>query len=131
MTHQRGVIHRIMAGAARHPTPEETFQQVRKEIPTISLATIQKNIKTFLDAGLLRGVSTSNPGLSKLRFDGSGVTGGADEEKMCGMVRKGRAFPRGKGRSPIKYPVRSTIWTALGHTRRAGRTFSGLMASSS
>jgi Fur family peroxide stress response transcriptional regulator len=32
--------------------------QVRKEIPSISLATIYKNIKTFLDAGLLREVST-------------------------------------------------------------------------
>lgn len=58
MTHQRWVIYRIMAGTAQHPTPEETFAQVRKEIPSISLATIYKNIKTFLDAGLLREVST-------------------------------------------------------------------------
>jgi Fur family peroxide stress response transcriptional regulator len=58
MTHQRWVIYRILAGTAEHPTPEETFARVRKEIPSISLATIYKNIKTFLDAGLLREVST-------------------------------------------------------------------------
>ena len=58
MTHQRWVIYRVLAGTAQHPTPEETFDQVRKEIPSISLATIYKNIKTFLDAGLLREVST-------------------------------------------------------------------------
>ena len=58
MTHQRWVIYRILAGTAQHPTPEETFEQVRKEIPSISLATIYKNIKTFLEAGLLREMST-------------------------------------------------------------------------
>jgi len=58
MTHQRWVIYRVLAGRAQHPTPEATFQQVRKEIPSISLATIYKNIRTFLEAGLLREVST-------------------------------------------------------------------------
>jgi Fur family peroxide stress response transcriptional regulator len=58
MTHQRWVIYRTLAGTSQHPTPEETFEQVRQEIPSISLATIYKNIKTFLDAGLLREVST-------------------------------------------------------------------------
>jgi Fur family peroxide stress response transcriptional regulator len=58
MTHQRWVIYRTLAATSQHPTPEETFAQVRREIPSISLATIYKNIKTFLDAGLLREVST-------------------------------------------------------------------------
>jgi Fur family peroxide stress response transcriptional regulator len=58
MTHQRWVIYRTLAGTSQHPTPEETFEQVCQEIPSISLATIYKNIKTFLDAGLLREVST-------------------------------------------------------------------------
>jgi len=58
MTHQRWVIYRTLAGTSQHPTPEQTFAQVRQEIPSISLATIYKNIKTFLDAGLLRAVST-------------------------------------------------------------------------
>jgi len=58
MTHQRWVIYRILAGTDQHPTPEETFEQVRKEIPSISLATIYKNIKTFVEAGLLREMST-------------------------------------------------------------------------
>jgi Fe2+ or Zn2+ uptake regulation protein len=58
LTHQRWVIYRFLAGTALHPTPEATFEQVRKQIPTISLATIYKNIRTFLDVGLLREVST-------------------------------------------------------------------------
>jgi Fur family peroxide stress response transcriptional regulator len=58
VTHQRWVIYRVLAGTDRHPTPEETFERVRKDIPSISFATIYKNIKTFLDAGLLKEVST-------------------------------------------------------------------------
>ena len=58
MTHQRWVIYRTLAGTSQHPTPEETFAKVRQDIPSISFATIYKNIKTFLDAGLLREVST-------------------------------------------------------------------------
>jgi Fur family peroxide stress response transcriptional regulator len=61
MTHQRRVIYRTLAGSSEHPTPEQTFDRVRQEIPSISRATIYKNIKTSLDAGLLREVSTPDP----------------------------------------------------------------------
>ncbi len=59
LTHQRWVIYRILAGTDRHPTPEATFEQVRKEIPSLSLATIYNSIRTFLEAGLLREVCTA------------------------------------------------------------------------
>ena len=68
LTHQRRVIYRILAETAQHPTPEETFQQVRREIPSISLATIYKNIKVFLDSGLLIEIGT--PGQT-MRLDAS------------------------------------------------------------
>ena len=58
LTHQRWVIYRTLAGTVQHLTPEETFKQVRRDIPSISLATVYKNIKTFLDARLLKEVST-------------------------------------------------------------------------
>jgi Fur family peroxide stress response transcriptional regulator len=58
LTHQRWVIYRVLAGTDQHPTPEATFEEVRKEIPPISLATIYNNINVFLKVGLLRSVST-------------------------------------------------------------------------
>jgi len=58
LTHQRWVIYRTLARTDRHPTPEWIFEQVRREIPSISLATIYNNIKIFRNAGLLREVST-------------------------------------------------------------------------
>lgn len=58
LTHQRWVIYRFLAQTVQHPSPEVTFEQVRKDIPSISLATIYKNIKTFMEVGLLHQVST-------------------------------------------------------------------------
>jgi Fur family peroxide stress response transcriptional regulator len=53
-THQRQVIYRILMEPGRHWTPDELYQQVHKEIPSISLATVYKTIKTFREAGLVR-----------------------------------------------------------------------------
>lgn len=56
-THQRQVIYRALAGSVAHPTPEAIYEQVKRDIPAISLATVYKNIRTFTDAGLLREVN--------------------------------------------------------------------------
>lgn len=60
VTHQRWVIYRALAGTDQHPTPEAIFDQVRREIPSVSLATIYNNIRTFLTAGLLREVISAD-----------------------------------------------------------------------
>jgi len=56
-THQRLVIYRAIAGSHSHPTPEAVYEHVQREMPTISLATVYKNIHTFTQAGLLREVN--------------------------------------------------------------------------
>lgn len=57
-THQRQVIYRALVSSHLHPSPEEIYEQVRAEMPSISLATVYKNIKTFLEIGLLRELTT-------------------------------------------------------------------------
>jgi Fur family transcriptional regulator, peroxide stress response regulator len=57
LTHQRGVIYRALLEMRSHPDPETVYRKVRKAIPSISLATVYKNIRTFLDAGLMRELS--------------------------------------------------------------------------
>lgn len=56
-THQRMIIYRALASSDAHPTPEAIYEQVRREIPAISLGTVYKNIKVFTEAGLLREVN--------------------------------------------------------------------------
>lgn len=57
MTHQRQVLFEVMQGIPGHPSPEEVFEHVRQRIPSISLATVYKNIHLFIQSGLLREVS--------------------------------------------------------------------------
>ena len=57
LTHQREIIYRAIVSSKHHPSPELIFDEVRRQIPSISLATVYKNIHTFLEAGLLREVS--------------------------------------------------------------------------
>jgi Fur family peroxide stress response transcriptional regulator len=40
-----------------HPSPELIYEKVRRKIPSISLATVYKNVRTFLESGMLREVS--------------------------------------------------------------------------
>lgn len=56
-TFQRQVIYEALMAARNHPTPDAVYETVRGRIPSISLGTVYKNIKTFLEAGMLREVS--------------------------------------------------------------------------
>ncbi len=56
-THQRQVLYEVMQGMQGHPSPEEVYAQVRERIPSISLATVYKNIHLFVASGVLREVS--------------------------------------------------------------------------
>lgn len=65
-THQRQVIYETALSLPGHPSPESIYEEVRKRIPAISLATVYKNIRTFLGCGLLREVSLHH---GSLRLD--------------------------------------------------------------
>jgi Fur family peroxide stress response transcriptional regulator len=56
-THQRRVIYETVMSLEGHPSPEMIYEAVRKRIPSISLATVYKNVRTFLASGMLREVS--------------------------------------------------------------------------
>ena len=56
-THQRRVIYETVMSMHGHPSPELIYDAVRRKIPSISLATVYKNVRTFLDSGMLREVS--------------------------------------------------------------------------
>jgi Fur family peroxide stress response transcriptional regulator len=56
-THQRRVIYETVMSLEGHPSPELIYDAVRKKIPSISLATVYKNVRTFLESGMLREVS--------------------------------------------------------------------------
>jgi Fur family transcriptional regulator, peroxide stress response regulator len=57
LTHQRQVIYDALIAMPGHPSPEEVYEKVRKRIPSISLATVYKNLNRFLQAGLVQQMS--------------------------------------------------------------------------
>lgn len=56
-THQRQKIYETMVSRSGHYSPEEIYVQVKQDLPSISLATVYKNLKTFVQAGILRDAS--------------------------------------------------------------------------
>ena len=59
-TFQRQLIYEAVVDSREHPTPELIYEQVRQRIPSISLGTIYKNVKTFLDSGVLARPSAAS-----------------------------------------------------------------------
>ena len=57
VTHQRQVIYEVLTGIEGHPSPEEVYARVKRRIPSISLATVYKNIHLFIESGIFRQVS--------------------------------------------------------------------------
>lgn len=57
VTHQRQVIYEVLAATEGHPSPEEVYARVKRRIPSISLATVYKNIHLFIDSGIFTRVS--------------------------------------------------------------------------
>ena len=56
-THQRQKIYEALVSRLGHYSPEEIYDKVKQDLPSISLATVYKNLKTFVQAGMLRDVS--------------------------------------------------------------------------
>jgi Fur family peroxide stress response transcriptional regulator len=56
-THQREVLYLALLEAKDHPSPEMLYERVKQAVPSISLATVYRNVKTFLDQGLISEVS--------------------------------------------------------------------------
>ena len=57
VTHQRQVLYETMQSMPGHPSPEEVFAAVKQRIPSISLATVYKNIHLFVESGVFRELS--------------------------------------------------------------------------
>lgn len=56
-TQQRLVIWQTLKDMHDHPSPEDVYTRVKPLLPTVSLATVYKNIHLFVDTGVFREVS--------------------------------------------------------------------------
>src|SRR6201987_254564 len=57
VTHQRQVIYETLRAMHGHPSPEEIYERVKARIPSVSLATVYKNIHVFIESSVFSEVS--------------------------------------------------------------------------
>jgi len=51
-TEQRAAVYGFLSCTTSHPNADEVFQEVRHEVPGISLATVYKSLETLVQCGL-------------------------------------------------------------------------------
>ncbi len=56
LTPQRRAVLRVIEESAEHPTANEIFEAARRELPSISFATVYNSLKYLTDAGLVREI---------------------------------------------------------------------------
>ncbi|MEY3011878.1 MAG: hypothetical protein RIT45_613 [Pseudomonadota bacterium] len=66
-TEQRRAIREAVRNAGRPMRPEEVLEAAQRDVPTLGIATVYRNLKAMLDAGFLRAVEL--PGDSTRRYE--------------------------------------------------------------
>ncbi|PIE58251.1 MAG: transcriptional repressor [Desulfobulbus propionicus] len=66
MTHQRKLILSELKKSTTHPTADELYERVKKEMPRISLATVYRNLEILSEVGIIRKLEISG---RQKRFD--------------------------------------------------------------
>ena len=66
-TEQRAAVYRYLVGTDTHPTADEVLVAVRRELPTISLATVYKSLETLVGCGLATKLTYAD---ASSRYDG-------------------------------------------------------------
>lgn len=66
LTQQRLEVFRALAASHDHPSPEEIHIRMKKEFPTLSLATVYKNLESLSNIGFARKI---NPLSDHARYD--------------------------------------------------------------
>ncbi|MFW5976477.1 MAG: Fur family transcriptional regulator [Bacillota bacterium] len=68
MTKQRKKIMEVLKNTNSHPTADEIYDKVKKDIPNISLGTVYRNLNVLADMG---EIMILDYGSSYSRFDGN------------------------------------------------------------
>ena len=82
-TEQREVILRVLRTTNSHPTVDRIYDEVRKEIPHISLGTVYRNLKLLQEGGKILEIDLSG---AFSRFDGNPENHYHFRCEKCGRV---------------------------------------------
>lgn len=80
---QREAILGLLKGTNSHPTADWIYEQVRKEIPNISLGTVYRNLKVLQQAGKILELDLAG---TLSRFDGNTQNHDHFRCEQCGRI---------------------------------------------
>ncbi|MEW6719052.1 MAG: transcriptional repressor [Thermodesulfobacteriota bacterium] len=84
-TRQRTVILAILRTGNVHLTAEEVFVRARRQVPSVSLGTVYRNLNYLRQMGLAREVRNGDNGVT--RFEAAGDLHAHFHCRNCGKVR--------------------------------------------
>ena len=88
---QREAIIRVLMSTTSHPTAEWVYEEVKKEIPNVSLGTVYRNLKLLKERGEILELEQTG---HYRRFDGNSAN---HYHFRCGAVRPGFRHRRATG----------------------------------
>jgi len=59
LTTQRIAICRVLSESNNHPTARDIFEQLKKEIPSLSLMTVYNNLNALVNAGVITSLGST------------------------------------------------------------------------
>jgi len=68
MTKQRKTILKVLKNTNSHPTADTIYEEVKKEIPNISLGTVYRNLNLLADKGKITVINYAN---DQSHYDGN------------------------------------------------------------
>ena len=83
MTKQRKAILEVLKNTNSHPTADKIYEEVKKEIPNISLGTVYRNLNVLHDMGK---IMILDYGSTYSRFDGNPENHYHFHCRECGKV---------------------------------------------
>lgn len=66
LTHQRLAVYEELAGRRDHPSAESLYESLKKQYPSLSLATVYKTLQTLHDMGMVSRVDSPT---AQARYD--------------------------------------------------------------
>lgn len=64
---QREIMLNVLKSRKDHPTAQMLYEEVKKQLPQIGIATVYRNIADLVEEGIITKIKTKNDGLD--RFD--------------------------------------------------------------
>ncbi len=84
MTKQRQLIYETLQNSCKHLTAEEIYFAAKKEMPSLALGTVYRNLNIMADEGLIRRIEMTD---GPVRFDRTAVKHDHIVCKCCGKIK--------------------------------------------